>query len=82
MTILTLIYSLAALLIGFLLGITTEIVVTIPHIKRLVNRNNLVEMENAALTDEKRQKQSRPSAEVFEIPAEEVDYDVDYSQDW
>ena len=76
MDLLTLIYVTGALALGFLLGITTELLIEVPHVRRLIDRNNLLEMENKALNDNKK------VIKVTEIADGTIGKEVDYSQDW
>jgi len=76
MNLLTLIYVVGALALGFLLGITTDLLIAIPQFKRLADRNNILELENKALSDNKK------VIKVTEIADGTIGKDVDYSQDW
>ena len=76
MDLLTLIYVTGALALGFLLGITTELLIEAPQVRRLIDRNNLLELENAAL------KENPKVVNVTEIADGTIGKEVDYSQDW
>ena len=76
MDLLTLIYVTGALALGFLLGITTELLIEVPQVRRLIDRNNLLELENEAL------KENPKVVKVTEVVDGTVGSEVDYSQDW
>ena len=62
--------------LGFLLGITTELLIEVPQVRRLIDRNNLLELENEAL------KENPKVVKVTEVVDGTVGSEVDYSQDW
>lgn len=76
MDLLTLIYVTGALALGFLLGITTELLIEVPQVRRLIDRNNLLELENEAL------KENPKVVKVTEVVDGTVGSEVDYSKDW
>lgn len=76
MDLLTLIYVTGALALGFLLGITTELLIEVPQVRRLIDRNNLLELENEAL------KENPKVVKVTEVVDGTVGTEVDYSEDW
>ena len=76
MDLLTLIYVTGALALGFLLGITTELLIEVPQVRRLIDRNNLLELENTAL------KENPKVVKVTEVVDGTVGAEVDYSEDW
>ena len=76
MDLLTLIYVTGALALGFLLGITTELLIEVPQVRRLIDRNNLLELENEAL------KENPKVVKVTEVIDGTVGTEVDYSEDW
>ena len=76
MDLLTLIYVTGALALGFLLGITTELLIEVPQVRRLIDRNNLLELENTAL------KENPKVVKVTEVVDGTVGSEVDYSKDW
>ena len=76
MDLLTLIYVTGALALGFLLGITTELLIEVPQVRRLIDRNNLLELENEAL------KENPKVVKVTEVVDGTVGAQVDYSKDW
>ena len=76
MDLLTLIYVTGALALGFLLGITTELLIEVPQVRRLIDRNNLLELENTAL------KENPKVVKVTEVVDGTVGAEVDYSKDW
>ena len=76
MDLLTLIYVTGALALGFLLGITTELLIEVPQVRRLIDRNNLLELENEAL------KENPKVVKVTEVVDGTVGAEVDYSEDW
>ena len=76
MDLLTLIYVTGALALGFLLGITTELLIEVPQVRRLIDRNNLLELENEAL------KENPKVVKVTEVVDGTVGAEVDYSGDW
>lgn len=81
MDLLTLIYVTGALALGFLLGITTELLIEVPQVRRLIDRNNLLELENAALKENPK-KESPKVVKVTEVVDGTVGAEVDYSKDW
>ena len=81
MDLLTLIYVTGALALGFLLGITTELLIEVPQVRRLIDRNNLLELENTALKENPK-KENPKVVKVTEVVDGTVGAEVDYSEDW
>ena len=76
MDLLTLISVTGALALGFLLGITTELLIEVPQVRRLIDRNNLLELENEAL------KENPKVVKATVVVDGTVGAEVDYSKDW
>lgn len=74
MTALTVIYSLGALALGFLLGMVLQVFIDSDQIRRLIKRNDRLQLENEALMNGK--------TEVIEIVDKRQPDEVDFSQKW
>ena len=74
MTALTVIYSLGALALGFLLGMVLQVFIDSDQIRRLIKRNDRLQLENEALMNGK--------TEVIEIVDKRQPEEVDFSQKW
>lgn len=74
MTALTVIYSLGALALGFLLGMVLQVFIDSDQIRRLIKRNDRLKLENEALMNGK--------TEVIEIVDKRQPDEVDFSQKW
>lgn len=74
MTALTVIYSLGALALGFLLGMVLQVFIDSDQIRRLIKRNDRLKLENEALMNGK--------TEVIEIVDKRQPDEVDFSQTW
>lgn len=74
MTALTVIYSLGALALGFLLGMVLQVFIDSDQIRRLIKRNDRLKLENEALMNGK--------TEVIEIVDKRQPEEVDFSQKW
>lgn len=74
MTALTVIYSLGALALGFLLGMVLQVFIDSDQIRRLIKRNDRLKLENEALMNGK--------PEVIEIVDKRQPEEVDFSQKW
>lgn len=74
MTALTVIYSIGALALGFLLGMVLQVFIDSDQIRRLIKRNDRLKLENEALMNGK--------TEVIEIVDKRQPDEVDFSQKW
>lgn len=74
MTALTVIYSIGALALGFLLGMVLQVFIDSDQIRRLIKRNDRLKLENEALMNGK--------TEVIEIVDKRQPEEVDFSQKW
>lgn len=74
MTALTVIYSLGALALGFLLGMVLQVFIDSDQIRRLIKRNDRLQLENEALMN--------GHTEVIEIVDKRQPDEVDFSQTW
>lgn len=74
MTALTVIYSLGALALGFLLGMVLQVFIDSDQIRRLIKRNDRLKLENEALMN--------GQTEVIEIVDKRQPDEVDFSQKW
>lgn len=74
MTALTIIYSVGALGLGFLLGMVLQVFIDSDQIRRLIKRNDRLKLENEALMNGK--------TEVIEIVDKRQPEEVDFSQKW
>lgn len=74
MTALTIIYSLGALALGFLIGMILQAFIDSDQIGQLIRRNDRLKLENEALMNGKK--------EVIEIVDKRQPDEVDFSQHW
>lgn len=74
MTALTVIYSIGALALGFLLGMVLQVFIDSDQIRRLIKINDRLKLENEALMNGK--------TEVIEIVDKRQPEEVDFSQKW
>ena len=74
MTALTIIYSVGALGLGFLIGMSIQAFIDSDQIRRLIKRNDRLQLENEALMNGK--------TEVIEIVDKRQPDEVDFSQKW
>lgn len=74
MTALTIIYSLGALALGFLVGMILQAFIDSDQIGQLIRRNDRLKLENEALINGKK--------EVIEIVDKRQPDEVDFSQHW
>jgi len=74
MTALTVIYSIGALALGFLLGMVLQVFIDSDQIRRLIKINDRLKLENEALMN--------GHTEVIEIVDKRQPEEVDFSQKW
>lgn len=74
MTALTIIYSVGALGLGFLIGMILQAFIDSDQIGQLIRRNDRLKLENEALINGKK--------EVIEIVDKRQPDEVDFSQHW
>lgn len=74
MTALTIIYSLGALGLGFLIGMSIQAFIDSDQMRKLIKRNDRLKLENEALMNGK--------TEVIEIVDKRQPDEVDFSQTW
>lgn len=74
MTALTIIYSVGALGLGFLIGMSIQALIDSDQMRKLIKRNDRLKLENEALMNGK--------TEVIEIVDKRQPDEVDFSQTW
>lgn len=74
MTVLTIIYSLGALGLGFLIGMSVQEFIDSDQMRKLIKRNDRLKLENEALMN--------GQTEVIEIVDKRQPDEVDFSQSW
>lgn len=74
MTALTIIYSLGALGLGFLIGMSVQAFIDSEQMRKLIKRNDRLKLENEALMN--------GHTEVIEIVDKRQPDEVDFSQTW
>lgn len=74
MTVLTIIYSLGALGLGFLIGMSVQAFIDSDQMRKLIKRNDRLKLENEALMN--------GQTEVIEIVDKRQPDEVDFSQTW
>lgn len=74
MTALTIIYSLGALGLGFLIGMSIQAFIDSDQMRKLIKRNDRLKLENEALMN--------GHTEVIEIVDKRQPDEVDFSQSW
>ena len=74
MTALTIIYSVGALGLGFLIGMSIQAFIDSDQMRKLIKRNDRLKLENEALMN--------GHTEVIEIVDERQPDEVDFSQTW
>lgn len=74
MTALTIIYSLGALGLGFLIGMSVQAFIDSDQMRKLIKRNDRLKLENEALMN--------GHTEVIEIVDKRQPDEVDFSQTW
>lgn len=74
MTALTIIYSVGALGLGFLIGMSVQAFIDSEQMRKLIKRNDRLKLENEALMN--------GHTEVIEIVDKRQPDEVDFSQTW
>lgn len=74
MTALTIIYSVGALGLGFLIGMSIQAFIDSDQMRKLIKRNDRLKLENEALMN--------GHTEVIEIVDKRQQDEVDFSQTW
>lgn len=74
MTALTIIYSVGALGLGFLIGMSIQAFIDSDQMRKLIKRNDRLKLENEALMN--------GQTEVIEIVDKRQPDEVDFSQAW
>lgn len=74
MTALTIIYSVGALGLGFLIGMSIQAFIDSEQMRKLIKRNDRLKLENEALMN--------GQTEVIEIVDKRKPDEVDFSQSW
>lgn len=74
MTALTIIYSVGALGLGFLIGMSVQAFIDSDQMRKLIKRNDRLKLENEALMN--------GQTEVIEIVDKRKPDEVDFSQSW
>lgn len=74
MTALTIIYSVGALGLGFLIGMSVQAFIDSDQMRKLIKRNDRLKLENEALMND--------HTEVIEIVDKRQPDEVDFSQTW
>lgn len=74
MTALTIIYSVGALGLGFLIGMSIQAFIDSDQMRKLIKRNDRLKLENEALMN--------GQTEVIEIVDKRQPDEVDFSQKW
>ncbi|MBQ1297342.1 MAG: hypothetical protein IIY21_25075 [Clostridiales bacterium] len=74
MTALTIIYSVGALGLGFLIGMSIQAFIDSDQMRKLIKRNDRLKLENEALMN--------GHTEVIEIVDKRQPDEVDFSQTW
>lgn len=74
MTALTIIYSVGALGLGFLIGMSVQAFIDSDQMRKLIKRNDRLKLENEALMN--------GQTEVIEIVDKRKPDKVDFSQSW
>lgn len=74
MTALTIIYSVGALGLGFLIGMSVQAFIDSDQMRKLIKRNDRLKLENEALMN--------GHTEVIEIVDKRQPDEVDFSQTW
>ena len=74
MTALTIIYSVGALGLGFLIGMSIQAFIDAEQMRKLIKRNDRLKLENEALMN--------GHTEVIEIVDKRQPDEVDFSQTW
>lgn len=74
MTALTIIYSVGALGLGFLIGMSIQAFIDADQMRKLIKRNDRLKLENEALMN--------GHTEVIEIVDKRQPDEVDFSQTW
>lgn len=74
MTALTIIYSVGALGLGFLIGMSVQAFIDSDQMRKLIKRNDRLKLENEALMN--------GQTEVIEIVDKRQPDEVDFSQKW
>lgn len=74
MTALTIIYSIGALGLGFLIGMSIQAFIDSDQMRKLIKRNDRLKLENEALMN--------GHTEVIEIVDKRQPDEVDFSQTW
>lgn len=74
MTALTIIYSVGALGLGFLIGMSIQAFIDSEQMRKLIKRNDRLKLENEALMN--------GHTEVIEIVDKRQPDEVDFSQTW
>lgn len=74
MTALTIIYSVGALGLGFLIGMSIQAFIDSDQMRKLIKRNDRLKLENEALMN--------GHTEVIEIVDKRQPEEVDFSQTW
>lgn len=74
MTALTIIYSVGALGLGFLIGMSIQAFIDSDQMRKLIKRNDRLKLENEALMN--------GHTEVIEIVDKRQPEEVDFSQKW
>ena len=74
MTALTIIYSVGALGLGFLIGMSIQAFIDADQMRKLIKRNDRLKLENEALMN--------GHTEVIEIVDKRHPDEVDFSQTW
>lgn len=74
MTALTIIYSVGALGLGFLIGMSVQVFIDSDQMRKLIKRNDRLKLENEALMN--------GHTEVIEIVDKRQPDEVDFSQTW
>lgn len=74
MTALTIIYSVGALGLGFLIGMSVQAFIDSDQMRKLIKRNDRLKLENEALMN--------GQTEVIEIVDKRQSDEVDFSQTW
>lgn len=74
MTALTIIYSVGALGLGFLIGMSVQAFIDADQMRKLIKRNDRLKLENEALMN--------GHTEVIEIVDKRQPDEVDFSQTW
>lgn len=74
MTALTIIYSVGALGLGFLIGMSIQAFIDSDQMRKLIKRNDRLKLENEALMN--------GQTEVIEIVDKRQPDEVDFSQHW